>query len=95
MTQIEFQNGVFSVLLIAVFKISPKNIKIQLSWPLISAKRQNFSQIMSFSSFEFLTILSHVRNNNQKIFVVLFESLCQDLSYDTLHLMMLPVNNEI
>ena len=32
-----------------------------------SAPRQNVYPIMSFSSFRFLTILSHVRNNNPKI----------------------------
>ena len=59
-----------------------------------SAPRQNFSQIMSFSSLEFLTILSHAKNYNPNI-LLFCETPCQDLSYDTLHLMMLPVNYEI
>ena len=33
-TQIEFRNGVFSVLsIVVVNKMPPKNINIQLSWP--------------------------------------------------------------
>ena len=44
---------------------------------------QNFSQIISFSYYGFSTILSHVRKNNLKT-IVLFESHCQDLSYDTI-----------
>ena len=40
-----------------------------------SAPRQNFSQIMSFSSFGFLTILSHVRNNNPKILLFCLKAL--------------------
>ena len=50
---------------------------------------QNLSQIVSFSSFGFSTILSHVRNNNPKILLFCLKAIIK-----TLNMVMIPVNNE-
>ena len=46
-----------------------------INYSFTSAPKQNFSPIMSFSSFRFLTMLSHVRNINSKILLFCLKAL--------------------
>ena len=60
--------------------INPDDLKFNaydtiINYFFTSAPRQNFSQIMSFSNFGFLTILSHVKNNKPKILLFCLKAL--------------------
>ena len=46
-----------------------------ITYFLLVPQGKNFSLIMNFSSFRFLTILSHVRNKNSKILLFCLKAL--------------------